>query len=50
MSRLDHIAARQRTSRFRDVLFAALVLAVGAASISTVTHGFGDTLAQLAGR
>jgi hypothetical protein len=49
MSRLDNIATRQRTSRFRDVLFVVLVAAVGAASLSTVANGFGSSLAQLAG-
>jgi hypothetical protein len=37
MSRLDNIAARQRTSRLRDVMFAALVVLAGAVSISSVS-------------
>ena len=38
MSRLDCIADRQRHSRLRDVVFAALVVVAGALSISTVSH------------
>lgn len=37
MTRLDNIAARQRKSLVRDVLFAALVVLAGAVSLSTVT-------------
>jgi hypothetical protein len=36
MTRLDNIASRQRTSRLRDLAFAALVVVAGAVSISTV--------------
>ena len=36
MNRLDSIAARQRGSRARDLVFAALVVVAGAISISGV--------------
>jgi hypothetical protein len=36
MNRLDNIASRQRKSRVRDVLFAALVAVAAAVSISTM--------------
>jgi hypothetical protein len=36
MNRLDSIAAHQRRSRVRDLVFAALVVVAGAISISSV--------------
>lgn len=42
MTRLDNIATRQRRSRVRDAVFAALVVLAGIVSISSVTtavHG-----------
>jgi hypothetical protein len=38
MTRLDNIATRQRKSRARDFLFAALVVLAGAVSISSVSY------------
>jgi hypothetical protein len=50
MNRLDNIAARQRRSRLRDLAFAALVVVVGAASISTVSTAVRASDAQVAHR
>jgi len=36
MNRLDNIAARQKRTRVRDLVFAALVVVAGAISISSV--------------
>ena len=38
MTRLDNIATRQRKSRVRDLVFAALVVLAGAVSISSVSY------------
>ena len=36
MNRLDNIAARQKRTRVRDLVFAAMVVIAGAISISSV--------------
>jgi hypothetical protein len=38
MTRLDNIATRQRKSRARDLVFAALVVLAGAVSLSSVSY------------
>jgi hypothetical protein len=38
MTRLDNIASRQRQSRVRDLMFAALVVLAGAVSLSSVSY------------
>lgn len=38
MSRLDNIATRQRKSRARDLVFAALVVLASAVSLSSVSY------------
>jgi hypothetical protein len=38
MTRLDNIATRQRKSRARDLVFAALVVLAGAVSVSSVSY------------
>lgn len=48
MSRLDNIAARQRKSFARDVVFAVLVVVAGAVSLSSV--GAAAHAAQVARR
>jgi len=50
MNRLDNIASRQRTSRIRDVVFAALVVVAGAVSISTARLAIDASHAQVADR
>ena len=49
-NRLDNIAARQRRSRLRDVMFAALMVVAGALSITSVSTAVRASHAQVANR